>query len=99
MLQPEGVRRELLSGGRLDPQGLYGRVAGPHCGATPASSWLCCAVVGSEKIRVELKNRLPATRVPNTAVDRLLTINGELMLGKRCPLWPVPVTAGVCCLR
>lgn len=28
MLQPEGVRRELLSGGRLDPQGLYGTAAG-----------------------------------------------------------------------
>nr|XP_046242467.1 complement C5 isoform X2 [Scatophagus argus] len=54
---PEGVRKEQLSGGRLDPQGLY----------------------GSEKTTVELKNRLPANIVPNTAVDRMLTINGEVL--------------------
>uniref|UniRef100_H3CK04 Complement component 5 n=1 Tax=Tetraodon nigroviridis TaxID=99883 RepID=H3CK04_TETNG len=54
---PEGVRREQLSGGRLDPQGLY----------------------GSEKISVELRNTLPASRVPNTAVERMLTINGEVL--------------------
>lgn len=78
MLQPEGVRREQLSGGRLDPQGLYGSAAGARRGgATPTSRWLCSVVAGSEKISVELRNTLPASRVPNTAVERMLTINGE----------------------
>ncbi|XP_076588073.1 complement C5 [Chaetodon auriga] len=54
---PEGVKKEQLSGGRLDPQGLY----------------------GSEKRTVELKNILPVNVVPNTAVERLLTINGEIL--------------------
>ncbi|XP_034021108.1 complement C5 [Thalassophryne amazonica] len=54
---PEGVRTEVFSGGRLDPQGLY----------------------GSEKRIVTLKNRLPANIVPNTAVERLLTVNGEVI--------------------
>ncbi|XP_018549132.1 complement C5 [Lates calcarifer] len=54
---PEGVRKEEYSGGRLDPQGLY----------------------GSEKTTVELKNKLPANIVPNTAVERMLTINGEVL--------------------
>ncbi|XP_031696436.1 complement C5-like [Anarrhichthys ocellatus] len=52
---PEGVKKEKFSGGRLDPQGLY----------------------GSEKRTVELKNEPPANVVPNTAVERMLTINGE----------------------
>ncbi|XP_040898542.1 complement C5 [Toxotes jaculatrix] len=54
---PEGVRREVYSGGRLDPQGLY----------------------GSEKRTVELKNRLLANVVPNTPVERQLTINGDVL--------------------
>ncbi|XP_035021114.1 complement C5 isoform X2 [Hippoglossus stenolepis] len=54
---PEGVRREEYSGGRLDPQGLY----------------------GSEKRTVTLKNKLPTNIVPNSAVERMLTINGEVL--------------------
>ncbi|KAK5871764.1 hypothetical protein PBY51_004625 [Eleginops maclovinus] len=54
---PEGVKKEVFSGGRLDPQGLY----------------------GSEKRTVELKNNLPPNIVPNTAVERMLTINGEVL--------------------
>ncbi|XP_013878274.1 complement C5 isoform X2 [Austrofundulus limnaeus] len=53
---PEGVRQEVNSGGRLDPQGLY----------------------GSEKRTVVLKNSLPENIVPDSVVERLLTINGEL---------------------
>ncbi|XP_014913176.1 complement C5 isoform X1 [Poecilia latipinna] len=53
---PEGVRQEVNSGGRLDPQGLY----------------------GSEKRTVVLKNILSENMVPNSAVERQLTINGEL---------------------
>ncbi|XP_031158002.1 complement C5 isoform X3 [Sander lucioperca] len=54
---PEGVKQEDFSGGRLDPQGLY----------------------GSEKRTVQLKNKLPSNIVPNTAVERMLTINGEVL--------------------
>ncbi|XP_069379296.1 complement C5 isoform X2 [Paralichthys olivaceus] len=54
---PEGVRKEEYSGGRLDPQGLY----------------------GSEKRSVTLKNKLPTNIVPNSAVERMLTINGEVL--------------------
>ncbi|XP_041643759.1 complement C5 isoform X2 [Cheilinus undulatus] len=54
---PEGLKKEQFSGGRLDPQGLY----------------------GSEKRVVELKNRVPENVVPKTAVERLLTINGEVL--------------------
>ncbi|KAM4578048.1 complement C5 [Fundulus diaphanus] len=53
---PEGVRQEANSGGRLDPQGLY----------------------GSEKRTVVLKNSVPENTVPNSGVEKLLTINGEL---------------------
>ncbi|XP_041856086.1 complement C5 isoform X2 [Melanotaenia boesemani] len=53
---PDGVRQEVNSGGRLDPQGIY----------------------GSEKIEVELKNKLPENMVPSSGVQRVLTINGEL---------------------
>ncbi|KAM9360733.1 complement C5 [Symphorus nematophorus] len=34
---------------------------------------------GSEKRTVELKNKVPANIVPNTNVERLLTINGEVV--------------------
>ncbi|XP_069579966.1 complement C5 isoform X1 [Brachyistius frenatus] len=54
---PEGVRQEVNSGGRLDPQGLY----------------------GSEKRTVVLKNQLPSNIVPNSAVERSLSINGEVL--------------------
>ncbi|XP_032372446.1 complement C5 isoform X2 [Etheostoma spectabile] len=54
---PEGVKQEVFSGGRLDPQGLY----------------------GSEKRTVQLKHKLPSNIVPNTAVERMLTINGEVL--------------------
>ncbi|KAF7650029.1 hypothetical protein LDENG_00132830, partial [Lucifuga dentata] len=54
---PEGVRKEMFSGGRLDPRGLY----------------------GSEKRTVILQNKLPANLVPNTAVQRQLSINGEVL--------------------
>ncbi|XP_067377606.1 complement C5 isoform X2 [Channa argus] len=36
-------------------------------------------VYGSEKRTVELKNKLPANIVPKTAVERLLTVNGEVL--------------------
>ncbi|XP_034548076.1 complement C5 [Notolabrus celidotus] len=54
---PEGTKKESFSGGRLDPQGLY----------------------GSEKRVVELKYKVPANIVPNTAVESMLTINGEVL--------------------
>ncbi|CAJ1069578.1 complement C5 isoform X1 [Xyrichtys novacula] len=54
---PEGLKKETFSGGRIDPQGLF----------------------GSEKRVVELKDEVPANIVPNTAVERLLTINGEIL--------------------
>uniref|UniRef100_A0A3Q3ILA5 NTR domain-containing protein n=1 Tax=Monopterus albus TaxID=43700 RepID=A0A3Q3ILA5_MONAL len=53
---PEGVRKEQFSGGRLDPQGIYGM-------------WRT----------VELKNKLLANVVPNTAVERMLSINGDVL--------------------
>ncbi|KAM8760671.1 complement C5 [Acanthopagrus schlegelii] len=54
---PEGVKKELMSGGTLDPQGRY----------------------GSEKRTVKLKNNLPTNIVPNTAVERMLTVHGEVL--------------------
>ncbi|XP_068425004.1 complement C5 [Clinocottus analis] len=54
---PEGVKKEKFSGGRLDPQGLY----------------------GSEKRTVEMKNSPPANVVPNTLVERTLSIRGEVL--------------------
>ncbi|XP_074526548.1 complement C5 [Halichoeres trimaculatus] len=54
---PEGVRKETFSGGRLDPQGIY----------------------GSEILEVALKNTVPENIVPNTAVERMVTINGEVL--------------------
>ncbi|XP_042372773.1 complement C5-like, partial [Plectropomus leopardus] len=59
---PEGVRKEVFSGGTLDPQGLY----------------------GFERRTVELKNNLPTNIVPNTPVERMLTISGET---QRHTLW------------
>ncbi|XP_011478017.1 complement C5 [Oryzias latipes] len=53
---PEGVRRDVDSGGSLDPQGVY----------------------GSKKLKVVLHNQMPANVVPNSAVQRMLAINGEL---------------------
>ncbi|KAM9391787.1 complement C5 [Pholidichthys leucotaenia] len=54
---PEGMRREVYSGGKLDPQGVY----------------------GVDKLSVELKNQIPINIVPNTEVERVLTINGEVL--------------------
>uniref|UniRef100_A0A4W5LEG8 Complement C5 n=1 Tax=Hucho hucho TaxID=62062 RepID=A0A4W5LEG8_9TELE len=54
---PEGIRTEDLSGGKLDPQGLYG----------PSIR------------KVELSNSIPSQLVPKTSVERLLTINGEIL--------------------
>ncbi|XP_078027275.1 complement C5 [Epinephelus lanceolatus] len=54
---PEGLKKEVFSGGTLDPQGLY----------------------GSEKRTVELKNNLPTNIVPNTAVERMIMISGEVL--------------------
>lgn len=48
---------------------------------TAAQCLFCCSITGSEKRKVELKNRLPANIVPNTAVERMLTINGEARNG------------------
>ncbi|KAG7999644.1 Complement C5 [Nibea albiflora] len=61
---PEGVKTAKFSGGRLDPQGLY----------------------GSEKRTVTLKNHVPANIVPNTPVERMLTINGVSVPGDDGPL-------------
>lgn len=42
VFQPEGVKNEMLAGGRLDPQGVYGTVASVHrregCAAGPLRS-------------------------------------------------------------
>lgn len=38
--------------------------------------WVSAA--GSEKRTVEVKNYLPANMVPNTAVERMLTISGKI---------------------
>ncbi|KAK7899565.1 hypothetical protein WMY93_020418 [Mugilogobius chulae] len=54
---PEGVLKEVMVGGRLDPRGLY----------------------GSAKMKVELKSALPQNIVPKTDVQRMLTINGEIL--------------------
>uniref|UniRef100_A0A8C7CS41 Complement component 5 n=1 Tax=Oncorhynchus kisutch TaxID=8019 RepID=A0A8C7CS41_ONCKI len=54
---PEGIRTEELSGGKLDPQGLY----------------------GTASRKVELSNTIPSQLVPKTSVERLLTINGEIL--------------------
>ncbi|XP_037387831.1 complement C5 [Pygocentrus nattereri] len=54
---PEGVRKEMWIGGRLDPQGVYGKSAN----------------------RVELRNSLPLNLVPKSTVDRVLTVNGEVL--------------------
>ncbi len=79
------MKKEWLSGGTLDPQGLYGAFVALHqldvCAPTAAQCFksLCvCAAAGVEKRTVELKNSLPTNIVPNTAVERQLTINGEM---------------------
>uniref|UniRef100_A0A665VU64 Anaphylatoxin-like domain-containing protein n=1 Tax=Echeneis naucrates TaxID=173247 RepID=A0A665VU64_ECHNA len=54
---PEGVRKEVFSGGRLDPQGVY----------------------GTSRRALYLKNKMPLNIVPETAVERELTINGEIL--------------------
>ncbi|KAK0134147.1 Complement C5 [Merluccius polli] len=54
---PEGVRKETISDGRLDPKSLY----------------------GLEKRRVTLKNRLLYNLVPDSSVERVISISGEIM--------------------
>ncbi|CAL8343814.1 unnamed protein product [Lota lota] len=54
---PEGVRKEIFSGGRLDPKSIY----------------------GSEKKTVLLKNRPLSNLVPDSSVERVISINGEIM--------------------
>ncbi|XP_072521407.1 LOW QUALITY PROTEIN: complement C5 [Salminus brasiliensis] len=56
-VMPEGIKKEIWIGGRLDPQGVYGKAAN----------------------RVELRNSNPLNLVPKSTVDRLLTVNGEVL--------------------
>lgn len=79
MFQPEGQKQELLAGGTLDPQGLYGTLADarPAVCSVPTAAQCWCSATGSEKRTVVLKNQLPVNIVPNTAVERSLSINGK----------------------
>ncbi|XP_060763103.1 complement C5 [Neoarius graeffei] len=54
---PEGIRKELFIGRRIDPHGIYG---------IPVT-------------RIELRNSLPPKVVPKSSVERLLTVNGEVL--------------------
>ncbi|XP_072289541.1 complement C5 [Eucyclogobius newberryi] len=54
---PEGALKEVMVGGTLDPNGIYGRV----------------------KRKVVLTSSLPLNVVPNTEVQRMLTISGEIL--------------------
>lgn len=54
---PEGARKEVFAGGRLDPHGIY----------------------GLEKLEVDLRNRLPPNIIPDTPVERELSISGEII--------------------
>ncbi|KAB5528406.1 hypothetical protein PHYPO_G00139850 [Pangasianodon hypophthalmus] len=54
---PEGIRKEIFVGNRIDPNGIYG---------TPVT-------------RIELRNSLPPKIVPKSTVERLLTVNGEVL--------------------
>uniref|UniRef100_A0A3B4D1J4 NTR domain-containing protein n=1 Tax=Pygocentrus nattereri TaxID=42514 RepID=A0A3B4D1J4_PYGNA len=57
---PEGVRKEMWIGGRLDPQGVYGK------------DFL-------KGLFYFLRNSLPLNLVPKSTVDRVLTVNGEVL--------------------
>ncbi|XP_060739297.1 complement C5 [Tachysurus vachellii] len=54
---PEGIRRELFVGSRIDPNAIY----------------------GTSVTRIELRNSLPPKIVPKSKVERLLTVNGEVL--------------------
>ncbi|XP_056092292.1 complement C5 isoform X3 [Rhinichthys klamathensis goyatoka] len=54
---PEGIRNEIQSGGRIDPNGVF----------------------GTSMRKLELKNVIPPNIVPKSTVDRILTVNGEVL--------------------
>ncbi|KAK3514717.1 hypothetical protein QTP70_028333, partial [Hemibagrus guttatus] len=54
---PEGIRKEIFVGRRIDPNGIY----------------------GTSVTRIELRNSLPPKIVPKSNVERLLTVNGEVL--------------------
>ncbi|KAF4074480.1 hypothetical protein AMELA_G00239810 [Ameiurus melas] len=54
---PEGIRKEIFIGRRIDPNGIY----------------------GTSVTRIELRNSLPPNIVPKSTVERLLTVNGEVL--------------------
>uniref|UniRef100_A0A671SHV8 NTR domain-containing protein n=1 Tax=Sinocyclocheilus anshuiensis TaxID=1608454 RepID=A0A671SHV8_9TELE len=54
---PEGIRKEIQSGGRIDPNGVF----------------------GASMRKLELKNVIPPNIVPKSTVDRILTVNGEVL--------------------
>uniref|UniRef100_A0A673MFE8 Complement component 5 n=2 Tax=Sinocyclocheilus rhinocerous TaxID=307959 RepID=A0A673MFE8_9TELE len=54
---PEGIRKEIQSGGRIDPNGVF----------------------GTSMRKLELKNAIPPNIVPKSTVDRILTVNGEVL--------------------
>ncbi|KAM9446334.1 complement C5 [Clarias gariepinus] len=54
---PEGIRKEILIGRRIDPNGIF----------------------GTSVLRIELRNSLPQKIVPKSTVERLLTVNGEVL--------------------
>ncbi|XP_059403415.1 complement C5-like [Carassius carassius] len=54
---PEGIRKEIQSGGRIDPNGVF----------------------GTSMRKLEFKNVIPPNIVPKSTVDRILTVNGEVL--------------------
>uniref|UniRef100_A0A8B9GVT8 NTR domain-containing protein n=1 Tax=Astyanax mexicanus TaxID=7994 RepID=A0A8B9GVT8_ASTMX len=74
---PEGIRKETWIGGRIDPQGVYGKNFN-------VIIWLfniipLIHIYRKIVNRVELGNYNPKNLVPKSTVDRELTINGELL--------------------
>ncbi|RXN22619.1 complement C5 [Labeo rohita] len=55
--KPEGIRKEIQSGGRIDPNGVF----------------------GTSMRKLEFKNVIPTNIVPKSPVDRILTVNGEVL--------------------
>ncbi|ROL42575.1 Complement C5 [Anabarilius grahami] len=54
---PEGIRKEIQIGGRIDPNGVF----------------------GTSMRKLELKHVIPPNIAPKSTVDRILTINGEVL--------------------
>uniref|UniRef100_A0A8C1CS67 Complement component 5 n=2 Tax=Cyprinus carpio TaxID=7962 RepID=A0A8C1CS67_CYPCA len=54
---PEGIRKEIQIGGRIDPNGVF----------------------GTSMRKLEFKNVIPPNIVPKSTVDRILTVNGEVL--------------------